>query len=88
MVWSKTESGKIKVVVHYSLNLNTMFTNNLYNLMMQAVEEHKSLWRIKDDYMQDANQSPESIMFWEKMISDKENHISELKELIKKEIEK
>ncbi len=56
--------------------------------MMQAVEEHKSLWRIKDDYMQDANQSPESIMFWEKMISDKENHISELKELIKKEIEK
>lgn len=88
MVWSKTENGKIKVVVHYSLNHNAMFTNNLYNLMMQAVEEHKSLWRIKDDYMQDANQSPESIMFWEKMIADKEQHISELKELIKKEIEK
>lgn len=65
-----------------------MFTNNLYNLMMQAVEEHKSLWRIKDDYMQDANQSPESIMFWEKMIADKEQHIGKLKELIKTEIQK
>lgn len=65
-----------------------MFTNNLYNLMLQAVEEHKSLWRIKDDYMQDASQSPESLAFWEKAIEDKENHIRELKSLIKEELNK
>lgn len=56
--------------------------------MLQAVEEHKSLWRIKDDYMNDAGQSSETIIFWEKMIADKEAHIAELKELIKVEINK
>ncbi len=56
--------------------------------MIQAVEEHKSLWRIKDDYMKDAEQSEESKIFWQKMLTDKEGHIRELKELIKKEINK
>lgn len=63
-----------------------MFDNNLYNLMLQAVEEHKSLWRIKDDYMKDAASSAEAKAYWEKMISEKENHIKELTALIKKEL--
>ncbi len=63
-----------------------MFENNLYNLMMQATVEHRSLWRIKDEYMKDASASPESKAFWEKMIADKEAHIAELKDLIKKEL--
>jgi len=64
-----------------------MFENNLYNLMMQVTIEHKSLWRIKKDYVKDSENSPESKVFWEKMINDKEEHITELKELIKKELE-
>ncbi|MCU0660494.1 MAG: hypothetical protein MUD00_02695 [Candidatus Pacebacteria bacterium] len=63
-----------------------MFSNNLYNLMMQAVEEHKSLWRIKDDYIQDAAAAPEAKTYWEKMIREKEAHITELTALIKKEL--
>ena len=60
--------------------------NNVYNLMMQAVEEHKSLWRIKGDYMQDAAASPEAKAYWERMIPEKEAHIAELTILIKKEL--
>ena len=60
--------------------------NNLYNLMMQMVQEHKSLWRIQNNYIQDAEISPESKEFWQKMIADKENHIKELEALIKKSL--
>ena len=65
-----------------------MVNNNLYNLMMQMTVEHKSLWRIKDDYIKDASKSPETKKFWKKMIMDKENHILELKNLIKTEMNK
>ena len=63
-----------------------MFDNNLYNLMMQVTVEHTSLWRIKNEYMKDAGDSPESKKFWEKMMKDKEEHIADLKELIKAEL--
>lgn len=63
-----------------------MMNNNLYNLMMQLTVEHKSLWRIKGDYMRDAEGSPESKAYWEKNISEKEEHIKDLTELIKKEL--
>lgn len=62
-----------------------MYENNLYNLMNQCVQEHKSLWRIKEQYITDA-QAKESEAFWKKMIADKEEHIAELTELIKKEL--
>lgn len=60
-----------------------MMDNHLYNLMTQMVQEHKSLWRIKNQYVQDADGCPECKAFWEKMVSDKEGHITELKKLIK-----
>ena len=63
-----------------------MLNNNLYNLMMQMTVEHKSLWRIKDDYLKDAKKSPATKKFWQKMVKEKEKHIQELKNLIKKEI--
>lgn len=55
--------------------------------MMQATQEHLSLWRIKKEYLEDASQNPEAKAFWEKMIADKEAHITELKVLIKKELQ-
>lgn len=61
-----------------------MVDNNLYNLMMQMTQEHKSLWRIKKDYLKDAKSSKELKTFWSKMVKDKEDHIKELKALIKK----
>lgn len=64
-----------------------MYDNNLYNLMNQCVQEHKSLWKIKEHYINDA-QAVESESFWKKMVSDKEEHIAELTELIKQELAK
>lgn len=63
-----------------------MTENNLYNLMLQYTVEARSLWRIKDDYMKDAENSPESKAIWEKLIKDKEEHLKDLRQLIKKEI--
>ncbi len=55
--------------------------------MNQCVQEHKSLWKIKEHYINDA-QAVESESFWKKMVSDKEEHIAELTELIKQELAK
>lgn len=56
--------------------------NNLYNLMTQMTTEQKSLWRIKKHYLEEAS-SEEERVFWKNLANDKENHIKELKELIK-----
>lgn len=61
-----------------------MFENNLYNLMMQATQEHVSLWRIKNEYLRDAKENSEAKALWESMIKEKETRIQELRELIKK----
>lgn len=60
-----------------------MFDNNTYNLMTQMVEEHKSLWRIKNMYKKDAQNCKECVDFWNKLEKDKEDHIQDLTKLIK-----
>jgi hypothetical protein len=57
--------------------------NHVYNLMNQMVQEHKSLWRMREMYMEDAGECESCKEFWQKMIDEKENHISELERLIK-----
>lgn len=51
--------------------------------MHQLTQESKSLWRIKNNYQNEAL-SDEEKAFWTKLEADKESHITELKELIKK----
>jgi len=63
-----------------------MLDNELYNLMVQIVQENKSLWRIENMYRGDAQGCPECSSFWEKMKEDKENHVTELRELIKEHL--
>lgn len=60
-----------------------MLDNNTYNLMLQMTEEHKSLWRIKKMYKDDAEDCEECRAFWQKMEKDKKGHIQELEGLIK-----
>lgn len=60
-----------------------MLDNHVYNIMLQLVQEHKSLWRIKNEYKKDADSCAECKVFWEKMEKDKENHIQELTGIIK-----
>ncbi len=45
--------------------------NHLYNLMIQAVQEQKSLWRIKKFYTEESSSEEEKV-FWKRMIEDKE----------------
>jgi hypothetical protein len=59
-----------------------MESNNTYNLMTQMTQESKSLWRIKNQYMTEAATDAERA-FWSKLMTDKEAHIAELRELIK-----
>lgn len=63
-----------------------MLNNHVYNLLLQATQEHKSLWRIKDAYKKDAHDCAECQLFWEKMEKDKEGHVAELEAMIKKHI--
>jgi hypothetical protein len=52
--------------------------------MNQLVQESKSLWRIKNQYMQEAVGNDDIMGFWKKIEKDKEEHIAELQTLIKK----
>ena len=51
---------------------------------LHADQESKSLWRIINVYLKEAA-SDEQKAFWQKLASDKENTMVELKALIKKE---
>jgi hypothetical protein len=66
------------------MNRIFMHENHLYNLMSQMVEEHRSLWRIKTCYAKDAGKCAECKEFWKRMEKDKEAHIQELTDLLKK----
>lgn len=63
-----------------------MQDNHNYNLMNQLVEEHKSLWRIKNEYMTDAGDCADCKAVWEKMAKNKEENIVALTDLVKKHI--
>jgi len=57
-----------------------------YNLMMQAIQESKSLKRIQEHYQQDTDDCEECREFWEKLEQDKKEHIADLKELIREHL--
>lgn len=63
-----------------------MYDNTIYNLMQQAVEESQSLWRIKNNYLKDAEDCKECKEFWEKMQKDKNQHLKDLWKLIESHI--
>ncbi len=52
--------------------------------MNQAVQESKSLWRIKNQYMQEAVGSDDMMNLWKKIEKSKEEQILELQALIAK----
>jgi hypothetical protein len=59
-----------------------MYDNNVYNLMMQAVQEHKSLWRILNDYREDAEGDEELLAFWDQLATQKGEQVALLEQLI------
>ena len=65
-----------------------MYDDNLYNLMAQAVEESQSLYRIKNHYVEDAENCDQCSKYWKELIEDKEKHLEDLLKLIKNHINK
>lgn len=65
-----------------------MLENHIYNLMLQMVQENKSLWRIKNKYLTDSADCPDCQAFYEKLAQQKEAIITELYALIQTEINK
>ena len=63
-----------------------MVDNSLYNLMIQMVEENKSLWRAKNMYKKDARHCDNCEKFWADLEAEKEQRVDELRELIKAHI--
>jgi hypothetical protein len=51
--------------------------------MNQLTIEQRSLWRIQNHYISESSTEEERV-FWKNLVSEKENYIKELKELIKK----
>jgi hypothetical protein len=60
--------------------------NHEYNIMNQLIQEQKSLWRIEGLYLNEA-QSDEEKAVWERIKSDKQAHVQELKKLVKGTLE-
>lgn len=61
-----------------------MIRNNAFNLMNQLVQESKSVWRIKNEYMQEAVGSEDIMAIWKEMEKTKDEQIVKLQTLIQK----
>lgn len=53
-------------------------------MMNQLVQESKSVWRIKNQYMQEAVGSDDMMTLWKEIEKTKEDQITKLQALIKK----
>lgn len=57
--------------------------NHDFNIINQLVQEQKSLWRIENHYIQEA-QDKDELKFWKKMKTQKTKAIAELSAMTKK----
>ncbi len=55
-----------------ALSEKGMLDNNTYNLMEQLINENKSLWRIKNNYKNDASNNAEIQQVWNLIEKDKQ----------------
>ena len=60
-----------------------MLDNHLYNIAAQLVEDHRSLWRMRDQYTNDAGECGDCRELWEVMAKNREQELAKLKELLK-----
>ncbi|MCH8049174.1 hypothetical protein IH979_00485 [Patescibacteria group bacterium] len=59
-----------------------MLDNHLYNLLNQLVQEHKSLWRINQNYKNDAGDCADCTGLWDKLAKQKEENIEEIWKIV------
>ncbi len=65
---------------------SSMLDNNTYNLLEQLNVENKSLWRIKNNYKNDAVTDNESKQLWNFVEKDKEEMVKLLTERLKERL--
>lgn len=63
-----------------------IINNNVYNLMEQLVNENKSLWRIKNNYKNDASDDAEIRELWNFIEKDKRELVKLLTERLKERL--
>jgi hypothetical protein len=63
-----------------------MLDNNTYNLLEQLNVENKSLWRIKNNYKNDASMDKESRQVWSFLEKDKQKIVKLLTERLKERL--
>lgn len=69
-----------------ALSQKGMLDNNTYNLMEQLMVENRSLWRIKNNYKNDAAKDIESKQLWDFLEKDKEEIVKLLVEKLSERI--
>jgi hypothetical protein len=65
---------------------SSMLENNTYNLLEQLNVENKSLWRIKNNYKEDAEEDNESKQLWSFIEKDKEELVKLLTERLRERL--
>jgi len=60
-----------------------MLDNHAYNLMSQIVEDHRSLWRMRDMYENDSGECMGCREMWKKMADEREAELDKLVEQLK-----
>ena len=60
-----------------------MMDNHLYNLTSQLLQEHKSLWRMKNKYKEDSKACQACQELWDSLIQEKEANIEKLLKMVK-----
>ncbi len=63
-----------------------MLDNNTYDLMEQLLVENKSLWRIKNNYKNDASMDQEAKQLWNVIEKDKEELVQMLSEKLRERL--
>ena len=58
----------------------------VYDLMMQIIQESKSLYRIKKNYCDDAEGVNDCSEVWRELSADKEAHIDKLVGILRKHL--
>ena len=76
----------LKVKVYGSVLGKGMLDNDTYNLMEQLEIENKSLWRIKNNYKNDASTDNQSRQLWSLIEKEKEEVVRLLTEKVRERL--
>jgi len=63
-----------------------MLDNHAYNLMSQIVEDHRSLWRMRDMYENDSGECSECRELWKRLADSRETDLEEMIRLLRRHV--